>query len=279
MSPFYFFLSEYCLWFLHHPGYRFCRIGETKITPSGGNTDRRAPPNVAHVSGCIYKVLRCKKGPSSFGQPPSTTDCHRLPHLLLRDGCTSIRPHIVYSNWLFHLFMPGDSSTLSIAIPGTNFCISFHSSQKFFFSISLLQSNSYIAALSSYPAANPGSPCGSGRSYHCIFNGNVAALRSSSTRANTCRISSIRLCYNRTIFNINMPATGTIIYRTYSTPLIPSYCCQCPGTYNLNASTCKIVSHLNARSTKTSTFQGVTIYYPNCRVTIFNIQCYIGRHI
>ena len=120
MSPFYFFLSEYCLWFLHHPGYRFCRIGETKITPNGGNTDRRAPPNVAHVSGCIYKVLRCKKGPSSFGQPPSTTDCHRSPHLLLRDGCTSIRPHIVYSNWLFHLFMPGDISTVT-KFPGTNF--------------------------------------------------------------------------------------------------------------------------------------------------------------
>lgn len=124
----FYFLSEYCLWFLHHPGYRFCRIGETKITPSGGNTDRRAPPNVAHVSGCIYKVLRCKKGPSSFGQPPSTTDCHRLPHLLLRDGCTSIRPHIVYSNWLFHLLMPGDSSTVTV-ISGTNSCISLHSSQ------------------------------------------------------------------------------------------------------------------------------------------------------
>lgn len=165
----FYFLSEYCLWFLHHPGYRFCRIGETKITPSGGNTDRRAPPNVAHVSGCIYKVLRCKKGPSSFGQPPSTTDCHRSPHLLLRDGCTSIRPHIVYSNWLFHLFMPSDSSTLSIVRSGTNFCISFHSSQKFFFSISLLQSNSYIAALSSFPAANPGSKLGAGRSYHCIL--------------------------------------------------------------------------------------------------------------
>ena len=215
MSPFYFFLSEYCLWFLHHPGYRFCRIGETKITPNGGNTDRRAPPNVAHVSGCIYKVLRCKKGPSSFGQPPSTTDCHRSPHLLLRDGCTSIRPHIVYSNWLFHLFMPGDISTVT-KFPGTNFCKSFHSSQKFFFSISLLQSYSYIAARSSLPAANPGSLFGSGRSYHCIFNGNVAARRS-CTRTNPCRFTSIRLCYNRTILNINMPATASAIYRTYST--------------------------------------------------------------
>lgn len=157
-----------------------------------------------------------QEGAILFRTAPSTTDCHRLPHLLLRDGCTSIRPHIVYSNWLFHLFMPGDSSTLSIVRSGTNFCISFHSSQKFFFSISLLQSNSYIAALSSFPAANPGSKLGAGRSYHCIFNGNVAAPRS-STRANTCRFIFIRLCYNRTIFNINMPATGSAIYRTYST--------------------------------------------------------------
>lgn len=156
----------------------------------------------------------------------------------------------------------------------------FHSSQKFLFSISLLQSNSYIAAFSSFPGANPGSILGSGRSYHCIFNGNVSTLRS-STRANTCRFIFIfiRLCYNRTIFNINMPATGITIYRTYSTSLFPAYCRQCPGTYNLNASTCTSISHLNARSTKISTFQGVTIYYPNCRVTFFNIQCYPGRHI
>lgn len=174
--------------------------------------------------------------------------------------------------------MPGDSSTVTV-ISGTNSCISLHSSQKFFFSISLLQSNSYIAALSSFPAANPDSKLGSGRSDHCIFNGNVATLRS-FTRANTCRSGSIRLCYNRTIFNINMPTTAITKYRTYSTSLIPTYCRQCPGTYNLNAPTYfAIRSHLNARSTITSTFQGVTIYYPNSRVTITNIQCYSGRHI
>lgn len=162
--------------------------------------------------------------------------------------------------------MPGDSSTVT-ASSGTNSCISFHSSQEIFFSIALLQSNSYIATRSSYPAANPGSSCGSGRSYPCIFNGNVAALRS-CTRANTCRITSIRLCYNRTILNINFP--GSInIYCTYSTSIFPTYCRQCPGTYNRNASMIAIRSQLNARSTRISTFQGVTIYYPNCRVTIF----------
>lgn len=173
--------------------------------------------------------------------------------------------------------MPSDSSTLSIVSSGTNFCISFHSSQKFFFSISLLQSNSYIAAAACFPAANPGSILGAGRSDPCIFNGNVATRRS-FTRANTCRNISIRLCCNRTIFNINMPAAITK-YRTYSTSIFPTYCRQLPGTYNINASTCPIFSHLNARSTKISTFQGVTIYYPNCRVTPSNIQCYPGRHI
>lgn len=156
-----------------------------------------------------------QEGAILFRTAPSTTDCHRLPHLLLRDGYTSIRPHIVYSNWLFHLFMPGDSSTVT-ETPGTNSYISFHSSQKFVFSISLLQSYSYIAARSSLPGANPGSILGAGRSDPCIFNGNVAARRS-FTRTNTCRSFSIRFCYNRTILNINMPATGSAIYRTYST--------------------------------------------------------------
>lgn len=77
-----------------------------------------------------------------------------------------------------------------------------------------------------------------------------------------------------------MPATGITRYRTYSTPTLPAYCLQCPGTYNLNVPTASANrSHLNARSTITSTFQGVTIYYPNCRVTTSNIQCYLGRHI